>query len=174
LPVSLSIPKFARGHGQGVANFGIGDTGRVHYRAKAALQSPHHPRISELDMRKILTLVLILGGIAVAAPAAHAQASAPYDRDLQRLAEILGSLHYLRPLCGANEGAKWRNEMQALVDAETPSGERRDKLVAGFNRGFRGFQQTYRTCTPAAEIVIRRYLEEGAKISRDITARYAN
>jgi uncharacterized protein (TIGR02301 family) len=125
-------------------------------------------------MRKILTLVLILGGIAVAAPAAHAQASAPYDRDLQRLAEILGSLHYLRPLCGANEGAKWRNEMQALVDAETPSGERRDKLVAGFNRGFRGFQQTYRTCTPAAEIVIRRYLEEGAKISRDITARYAN
>ena len=52
--------------------------------------------------------------------------------------------------------------------------ERRDKLVAGFNRGYRGFQQTYRTCTPAADLVIRRYLEEGAKISRDITARYAN
>jgi uncharacterized protein (TIGR02301 family) len=126
-------------------------------------------------MRTILTLILVLTGIAAAAPAARAQAaSAPYDRDLQRLAEILGSLHYLRPLCGANEAAKWRNEMQALVDAETPSGERRDKLVAGFNRGYRGFQQTYRTCTPAAEIVIRRYLEEGAKISRDITARYAN
>jgi uncharacterized protein (TIGR02301 family) len=126
-------------------------------------------------MRTILTLILLLAGIAAAAPAARAQAaSAPYDRDLQRLAEILGSLHYLRPLCGANEGTKWRNEMQALVDAETPSGERRDKLVAGFNRGYRGFQQTYRTCTPAAEIVIRRYLEEGAKISRDITARYAN
>jgi uncharacterized protein (TIGR02301 family) len=77
-------------------------------------------------------------------------------------------------LCGANEGAKWRNEMQALVEAETQGGDRRDKLIAGFNRGYRGYQQTYRTCTPAANLVIRRYLEEGARISRDITARYAN
>src|SRR5262245_29476776 len=99
---------------------------------------------------------------------------APFDGELMRLAEILGALHYLRALCGANEGAKWRNEMQALVDAETPSGERRDKLIAGFNRGYRGFQQTYRTCSPAADLVIRRYLDEGSRISRDITARYAN
>ena len=122
--------------------------------------------------------ILMLGLLAFALLGAPARAAeggaAPYDRDLQRLAEILGSLHYLRALCGSNEGTKWRNEMQALVDAETPGGERRDKLVAGFNRGFRGFQQTYRTCTPAAEIVIRRYLDEGARISRDITARYAN
>jgi len=27
---------------------------------------------------------------------------------------------------------------------------------------------------PAADIVIRRYMEEGAKIARDITARYGN
>jgi uncharacterized protein (TIGR02301 family) len=122
---------------------------------------------------RVLTLACL--ALCLLSAPAHAEgAPAPYDRDLQRLAEILGALHYLRPLCGANEGTKWRNEMQALVDAETPSGERRDKLVAGFNRGYRGFQQTYRTCTPAADLVIRRYLEEGAKISRDITARYAN
>jgi uncharacterized protein (TIGR02301 family) len=46
--------------------------------------------------------------------------------------------------------------------------------VANFNRGFRDFQQTYRTCTPAANVAVRRYLDEGAKISREITARYAN
>ncbi len=34
--------------------------------------------------------------------------------------EILGTLHYLRGICGTNEGAKWRNQMQALIDAETP------------------------------------------------------
>jgi uncharacterized protein (TIGR02301 family) len=126
--------------------------------------------------KKMLIRILILASLAVGMTApAHAQAgAAPYDRDLQRLAEILGALHYLRALCGANEGQKWRNEMQALADAETPSGERRDKLIAGFNRGYRGFQQTYRTCTPSADLVIRRYLDEGAKISRDITARYAN
>ena len=99
---------------------------------------------------------------------------APYDRDLQRLSEILGALHFLRGICNSNEGQKWRNEAQALIDAEAPSGARRDVMVAGFNRGYRGFQQTYRSCTPSADVVIRRYLEEGAKIARDITARYAN
>lgn len=93
---------------------------------------------------------------------------------MQRLAEILGALQYLRGICGANEGQTWRNEMQALVDAEAPGGERRDRLIGSFNRGYRGFQQTYRNCTPAANLAIRRYLEEGAKIARDITARYAN
>ena len=116
-------------------------------------------------LQRLLTTVVLAAALAVAAAPARAEvAAAPFDGSLQRLAEILGALHYLRNLCGANEGLKWRNEMQALVDAETPPGERRDKLVAGFNRGYRGFQQTYRTCTPAADMVIRRYLEEGAKI----------
>jgi uncharacterized protein (TIGR02301 family) len=109
---------------------------------------------------------------AQAQPAAGGRA--PYEAELQRLSEILGALHYLRDICGAKEGAIWRNEMQALIEAEAPSGERRSRLMASFNRGYSGFQQTYRTCTPAADFAIRRYLEEGARLSRDITARYAN
>ena len=124
-------------------------------------------------LRLLAALVLTLS-----ATAAHAQATqggtAPYESEMQRLSEILGALHYLRDVCGAKEGQTWRNEMQALVDAEAPSGERRERLIASFNRGYRGFQQTYRTCTPAADFAIRRYLEEGSKIARDITARYAN
>ena len=99
---------------------------------------------------------------------------APYDKDLQRLSEILGALHFLRGICGTNEGQKWRDEAQTLIDAEAPAGTRHDQMIASFNRGYRGFQQSYRTCTPAADTVIRRYLEEGAKLARDITARYAN
>ena len=110
----------------------------------------------------------------LSAPVRAQDAPAPFDNDLQRLAEILGTLHYLRGICGSNEGGKWRNEMQALIDAETPSGERRTRMIAGFNRGYNGFQQTYRSCTPAASVAIRRYIEEGSKISRDLTARYAN
>jgi len=113
--------------------------------------------------------------LALAGAAARAEvAVAPFDASLQRLAEILGALHYLRGICGANEGLKWRNEMQALIDAEAPAGERRARMIASFNRGYRGFQQTYRNCTPAADLVIRRYLEEGSKIAREMTARYAN
>ncbi len=128
---------------------------------------------------RLLALILIC--LSLAAPiraaeegAAGTAAAAPFDGDLQRLAEILGALHYLRGVCGSNEGAKWRNQMQALIGAETPSGDRRSRMIAAFNRGYNGFQQTYRTCTPAALVAIRRYVEEGSKISRDLTARYAN
>jgi uncharacterized protein (TIGR02301 family) len=99
---------------------------------------------------------------------------APYDHDLQRLSEILGALHFLRGICGTNEGQKWRNEAQALIDAEAPVGDRHDQMIAGFNRGYRSFAQSYRTCTPAAVVATRRYLEEGASIAREVTARYAN
>jgi len=119
-----------------------------------------------------LCLALIL--LAVAAPARALDPVVPFQGDLERLSEVLGALHYLRAICGSNEGQKWRNEMQALVDAEAPSGDRRARMIANFNRGYRGFQQTYRTCTPAADLAIRRYLEEGAKIAREVTARYAN
>jgi uncharacterized protein (TIGR02301 family) len=115
-------------------------------------------------------ILALFGGHAARAE----DAAAPFDADLLRFAEILGSLHYLRGICGANEGQKWRNEMQALVDAETPSGDRRTRMIASFNRGYHDYQQTYRTCTPAAHVAIRRYLAEGSKISRDLTARYAN
>ena len=124
-------------------------------------------------VKKLLILVSMLTCLAAPVRAIEGSA-APYDGDLERLAEILGSLHYLRNVCGANEGPKWRNQMQALIDAEALDGERKRKIVASFNRGYRVFQQTYRTCTPAADIAIRRYLDEGARISRDITARYAN
>ncbi len=125
-------------------------------------------------LKRALAIGCVIAAL-LANPARAAQNSAAVlDSDLQRLAEILGALHYLRALCGANEGEKWRKEMQALIDAEASAGERRGKLVAGFNRGYHGFRQTYRTCTPAADLAIRRYLHEGAKISRDITARYAN
>ena len=125
-------------------------------------------------MRKSVFAVFLMTAICGALPARAQDGAAPFDADLQRLAEILGTLHYLRGICGANEGAKWRNEMQALIDAETPSGERRARMIAGFNRGYNGFQQTHRVCTPAANVAIRRYIEEGSKISRDLTARYAN
>jgi uncharacterized protein (TIGR02301 family) len=121
---------------------------------------------------RILPVTLV--ALALAGAPARAQPPAPFDGNLQRLAEIMGALHYLRTLCGANEGQKWRDEVQALIDAEAPTGDRRARMIASFNRGYRGFQQTYRNCTPAADLAIRRYLAEGSRIAREVTARYGN
>jgi uncharacterized protein (TIGR02301 family) len=133
-------------------------------------------RVHISPVKKLAVIASLMASLllCLATPARAIDAPAPFDNDLQRLAEILGALHYLRAVCGANDGQKWRNEMQGLIDAESPDGDRKRKIVASFNRGYQGFQQTYRSCTPAADLAIRRYLEEGSKISREITARYAN
>ena len=123
-------------------------------------------------IRRLLLCIALSASLA--APARAIDSGALFETELERLSEILGALHYLRALCGANEGQKWRDEMRALLDAEAQAPERRTKLMASFNRGYNGFQQTYRTCTGAADLAIRRYLDEGAKISREITARYTN
>jgi len=96
----------------------------------------------------------------------------PYEAQFLRLSEILGAIHYLRRLCDSDEGGLWRDQMQALIDAEAPNPIRRARIVDRFNRGYESFRSVYRTCTPAATAAIDRYLAEGAKISRDVTARY--
>jgi uncharacterized protein (TIGR02301 family) len=98
----------------------------------------------------------------------------PYDGEMSRLAEILGALHYLRPLCGADDGARWRGEMQNLIEAEQPPPDRRDRMIASFNRSYVAYEYSYRSCTPAASLAIRRYLDEGVRLSREIATKYGN
>ena len=95
-----------------------------------------------------------------------------YDSQMMRLSEILGALHYLRELCGADEGSKWRDQMKNLIAQEEPTDERKAQMIAHFNRGFRGFQETYRECTDAAIKANDRYVSEGVKIAGEIPTRY--
>ncbi len=92
----------------------------------------------------------------------------PYDAQLVRLAELLGAIHYLRELCGANDGPKWRDQMSGLVKAEGTSAVRRVKLVNSFNKGYRGYRRTYRSCTRSARLAVQRSMTEGAAIAASI------
>jgi uncharacterized protein (TIGR02301 family) len=105
-------------------------------------------------------------------PAAAQAADPPYEGQLLRLSEILGALHYLRPLCGADEQQLWRQQMEELIAAEEPNDRRKARLTDRFNLGYSSFASVYRTCTPAAAAAVDRYQREGIKITRDITARY--
>ena len=134
----------------------------------------------------VLLVLLTLAGPALAqqraaprapepAPAAPAPEIDPlYQPRLERLAEVLGSLHHLRPLCVPSEAQTWRAEMQALIEAEQPGQNRRDRLVAAFNRGILGLRDVHRTCTPAARLASDRYREEGSALVRDLVARFSN
>ena len=109
--------------------------------------------------------------LGMAAPV-HAL-DAPYDDELMRLAELLGSLHYLRNLCG-EEQTTWRDQMETLMQVEEPEPERRARFVASFNRGYRSFDSIYTACTASAVEAIERYMLEGQTLSKEIAARYGN
>ncbi len=92
----------------------------------------------------------------------------PYDNKLMRLAEILGAIHYLRELCGANEGQLWRDQMKEILKNEGTTAVRRAKLVNSFNDGYRGYRRTYRSCTQSATLATARFSTEGAEIAASL------
>lgn len=111
---------------------------------------------------------VVLALVLAAAPVLAAPAGKdvkPYDDRLLRLAEILGAVHFLRELCGANEGQYWRERMEELMRAEGSSALRQTRLTRVFNQGYRNYARTYSTCTPTAQTAITRFLTEGAQIS---------
>jgi len=102
-------------------------------------------------------------------------AAVPYDDKLLRFAEVIGSVHYLRTLCKAPGGDEWRNSMQQLLDSEAKDEpQRKEKLTAAFNRGYRAFASVYTDCTASAIVAEERYRNEGATLATEITSRFGN
>jgi len=123
-------------------------------------------------MARTSIIIAVVAALAVATPPAKA-VEAAYEQNLLRLAEILGSLHYLRNLCGEN-GDAWRQEMEKLLESEKPDEQRKARFVASFNRGYRSFETVYTSCTPSALESVRRYMKEGEALTRDVASRYGN
>jgi uncharacterized protein (TIGR02301 family) len=111
--------------------------------------------------------IMVAAALAVAGgtPVIAAPDAKPYDDKLLRLSEILGAVHYLRELCGANEGQYWRDRMRDLMDAEGSSAIRRARLTRAFNQGYRSYSRTYNTCSPSAQTAVTRFLSEGSELS---------
>ena len=105
------------------------------------------------------------GGGAASAQAATTGDTRSYDEELLRLSEILGSVHYLRAVCGGNDGQQWREIAAELIRAEGTSALRRATIAQRFNRGYRNYRRTYRRCTPSARDSIARFVKEARELS---------
>jgi uncharacterized protein (TIGR02301 family) len=92
----------------------------------------------------------------------------PYDDRLMRLSEILGAVHYLRELCGANDGQLWRERMQELMNAEGSSALRKARLTRSFNQGYRSYSRTYAACSPSAKTAIGRFITEASQVAESL------
>lgn len=122
-------------------------------------------------MRRVFLMVLLATAISPASAAAAPQPA--YEPDLLRLAEVLGSVHYLRNLCG-EPTTEWRDEMSALINAENPDADGRARLTASFNRGYRAYASVYTACTTSAVEAIDRFMKEGRDLSNELITRYGN
>ena len=96
----------------------------------------------------------------------------PYQQQMERLAEILGSLYFLQPLC-QDQAQDWRTEMAELINLDQPDEDRRQRLAGAFNGGYAAYARLYRICTVSAAEALTRLLMEAEKTARDIHSRYA-
>jgi uncharacterized protein (TIGR02301 family) len=96
----------------------------------------------------------------------------PYEPQLLKLAEIMGSLAYLRTLCAGKEAQEWRDRMTALIEAEGRTAMRRDRLTSAYNRGFRAYSLTHRACSDGTQEASTRLAREGEHLARVLAGRY--
>ena len=108
----------------------------------------------------------------LALPSPAAAIDPPYQAQMERLAEILGSLYFLNPLC-TEAATDWRSQMADLVTLDQPDEDRQQRLYGAFNGGYQAFSRLYRSCTPSAEEALTRLLVEADATARDIHTRYA-
>ncbi len=96
----------------------------------------------------------------------------PYQRQMERLSEIMGSLYFLQPLCKAGT-EDWRAQMADLIALDEPDEDRRQRLAGAFNSGYEAFARFHHQCTPASREALRRLLGEAQKLAREIHTRFA-
>lgn len=121
-----------------------------------------------------LALLLTSGVVAAQQPAPPPVApvptleNRPYDDRLTRLAELLGAVHFLREICGSNDGQLWRDKMRELLDAEGSSALRKARLTRSFNTGYWSYARTYTSCTPSAQTAVTRFVTEAAQLAENM------
>ncbi|WP_455478893.1 TIGR02301 family protein [Bartonella sp. B10] len=123
-------------------------------------------------MRKTLIKITIYS-FFLTSISTFAQQPPPYDKQLLRLAEILGSLHYLQNLCSTQTN-QWYDHMTTLIEAEKPTPQRRAYLYEAFNEAYRAFSANYHHCTQSAIEASQRYVQEGKSLSESLITHFHN
>jgi uncharacterized protein (TIGR02301 family) len=110
---------------------------------------------------------------AVPAPPPEPEAvPQPYEPDLLRLAEIIGSMAFLRTLCEGQDRAVWPERMRNLIEAEGRSAPIRERLAGAYNRGFRAYALVHQQCSDVAKEAAARLANDGDGLSRKLANRF--
>lgn len=108
---------------------------------------------------RALALALLLGWASQPARADDMTAG------LMRLSEILGSVHHLREVCGANEGALWRNKMIDMLNVADLDAAARQAMISHFNDAYHGAQRSFPACSASAAAKANALFDEARRLA---------
>lgn len=137
------------------------------------------PILASAALAAVFSLAAPPAGAKEAAKTETPQAStfkpAPYDDKLVQLAEILGSLDFIRNLCESDSEPQWKAMMAALIDSDAKDEPaRKEKLTAAYNRGYRTYAAIQTACSEQLRATADRYRIEGATLATEIATRFGN
>jgi uncharacterized protein (TIGR02301 family) len=123
----------------------------------------------------LLCAVVAMGSVQAQQALPAETTATPYDKQINRLSEILGTVTYLRNLCAEQPEPQWRAAMEKLLTFDAGSEPaRKEQLTAAYNRGYRAFGALHTLCTDAARTTEREYRAEGATLIKEMTNRFGN
>ncbi|MGV8998316.1 MAG: TIGR02301 family protein [Parvibaculaceae bacterium] len=96
------------------------------------------------------------------------------DDGLTRLSQILGTIHHLRDICGANDGPLWRNKMIDMINAANLDPEKRQVLIAQFNDAYYDAQADFPNCSDEAAKRANRLFDEAERLASGLSDQRKN
>jgi len=115
-----------------------------------------------------VTLALMLGCAVASLPAHAGNSQAGLMSGLVRLAEILGSVHHLREVCGADEGALWRNKMIDMMNVASLDTEARQRMISHFNDAYYQARSMFPECSRSAAAKSNALFDEGRRLAASL------
>ena len=106
--------------------------------------------------------------LSVSAASAQSDEQPPFEDDLLRLAEIIGALEYLHPLCARQKAGVWKVEMANLLDSVGADPARRARHIAHYNQAYARFTQLHRSCTEVTTKIVDIYEKEAIVLTRQM------
>lgn len=122
-------------------------------------------KTSGFGTRATIGAALALALMLVSAPGSTPARAEDMTGGLLRLAEILGSVHHLREVCGAHEGALWRNKMIDMLNVADLDAGTRQVMVSHFNEAYYQARAAFPDCSDSAAAKANSLFDEARRLA---------
>jgi len=96
------------------------------------------------------------------------------DDGLTRLSQILGTIHHLRDVCGANDGPLWRNKMIDMINAARLDPEKRQAMITQFNDAYYDARTGFPRCSGEAARRANMLFDEAERLASGLSDQRKN